>query len=346
MITYRKSEQIRLERRADPEPPFFCSTLISAYAPKRDAPVAVDYFNLTSTAPERSDTIVCHDVERALGDELERRPFTAPLLIDATGFAESLFGAGEAAAQFCSGQNLATLVLVSSAGSLPAPDGSTALAIACWPDDLGDLERLFQQAGDEGRFWGAFIPIIDPVTTSLGTLERLAASAARHGAAFLASAPIDSDPSALRSLAERSDVAEEEYERIFHTNPESLLVATERHIAALASEHGLIDHVILPESFENENWRAAAMLSRCGARRIRMDGEDEIGWSILRSARIIAHLTKPLAQVSSAASLSIVGDLELPAVDALEEWLATGRAHFIDEVDARWRLRRDHGAGG
>jgi hypothetical protein len=219
------------------------------------------------------------------------------------------------------------------------------VTIAIWPVDFPRLQELFANARDRRLHWGVVIPVIFPATTHLGTLRDLADLAREHGAMFLASLPLELDPTARKAIAETLSPTDdrESYEMLFHADLEPIHIATERHIAALAADIGIADFIQPPRWHERSNWNAAILLTLAATRMIGMKREVEIASRIARSARAVAQLDKPLERIASAASLSIVESLDDISVDILTEWLETGRSTFVDHINKQWRLRRDVG---
>jgi hypothetical protein len=256
-----------------------------------------------------------------------------PVLIEAAEFAETIFRRGDEALKFFPD----ALHLISTRGAVPESKPA-ALAIATWPLEFERLETLFADA--RGFAWGAAVPVMHPVTTDLEALERLADLAREHGASFLASITIDIDPTAKQVIAASN---EEAYALLFHGGAEALHVATERHIAALAAERGMLDFITPPRWEQKSNWNAAVLLTLIATRMIAMDHDVELAGTIARSARVVAELDKPVERIAEAASLSIVESLDEASVDILSEWLESGRATFAERVNREWRLRRDAG---
>jgi hypothetical protein len=319
VILYRKTPQLRIRRSVAPAPPYWAATTIAPYASRRAVPVAVDYLDLRATAAEKLDVSVANSIE--LPPRIE-----PPVLIEATGNAEEVFRRGEVIAS----QVRDPLLLASSAPT--ACEGT--VVIAAWPRFD---EAVFAAAS---RFnWGVAIPIAYPATTGIEMLNALAAAAARHGAKFLAPFAIELDATAKQALA----IDDETYERLFHADLDPIHTATERHVAALAHEHGMADFLLPPRFGERSNWNAAIVLTLTASRMIAMEHELELAGALARSARVVAELDKPIARVAEAASLSIVEALDEVSVEVLTEWIETGRSGFVDRVDGMWRVRRDHG---
>ncbi len=313
---------LRVKRAAAPEPPFWHRTAISPYAARRGSPVSIDYFDLVASQVEKTDTT---------SNAIPNEHYDEPLLIDATEFVETIARRGEEAlARF-----EAPMFLISTRGALPErmPQGGV-LVISAWPLDLERLEKLFVS----NFTWGVAVPILHPVTTNLADLERLADLA--KGASFFTSINVQIDPAAKQELSRNDDDA---YELLFHGDVEALNVATERHIAALAHERGMLDFIPPPRWEEKSNWNAAVLLTLTAARMIAMDRDVELAGTLARSARAVAALEKPIARIAEAASLSIVETLDEVSVDLLSEWLESGRASFAEGVNREWRLRRDAG---
>lgn len=312
MILYRKVPQLRIRRSAAPEPPFWAATTIAPYSAKRATPVAIDFLTLRATGAEKLEVTICEDVR----DELDRaRTIEAPVLIDGTGAAEQVFRRSAEAREWCEEHELPAQLLT-----------SRGLAI-----------RI------ESDRWGVGVPVVYPRTTELGELERLADEAQRDGAAFLAAIPIETEPTAKQALALSMDLAadDDRYSMLFHADIAPIVLATERHIAALASERGMADFVLPPRWDERSNWNAAVLLTLTASRMIAMELDLDLAGTIARSARAIAELDKPLTRIAESASLSIIGGLDETSVEMLSQWLASGSSMFAEFVDEQWRLRRD-----
>jgi hypothetical protein len=346
LIVYRKTHGLRVTRAAAPEPPFWSATAISPYSARRGGPVAIDYAKLQASLAEKLEVNVCDSVT----DELERstghHPLHDPVLIDATGFAELVFRRGEEALAFCAGQSVDPIFLISTHGAVPEsmPDGSV-LAISVWPLEFHRFEPLFTAARERGHRWGVAVPVIFPVTTGLIALRELADAAAARGAAFLAALPVEVDPTARQAIASSLalDDDDETYTALFHSDLETIHVATERHIAALAAERGIQDFVTPPRWEKRSNWNAAVLLTLTASRMLAMQRDVELAWTLWRSAKVVASLDKPLARVAEAASLAIIEALDVVSVEILTEWLESGEAEFATAIAREWRLRRDHG---
>lgn len=299
MILYRKTPQLRVRRAAAPEPPYWAATTIAPYGSRRAIPLAIDYLDLRATAAEKLEVTVCDRIE--VPSRVD-----APVLIDATGNAEIVFGRGAELASAIPGAMLLT------SGEIPYTVKTTT---------------------------GVAIPVIYPLTTNLDTLNDIAMKAKEQGATFLASFAIELDATAKHVLA----TDDETYETLFHGNLDAIHTATERHIAALAAEHGMADFILPPRWDERSNWNAAIALTLAASRMIAMEHDLELAGTLARSARIVAELDKPIARIAEAASLSIVEALDDASVDILTEWLESGSAAFLQRIDEMWRLRRDHG---
>jgi hypothetical protein len=337
LIIYRKTSHLRLQRVPIPEPPYWAATIIAPYSPRRAAPIAIDYIDLQATRAERFEVAVCDDVRDELERAAERARVREPVLIDAAEFVEVVFRRGEEALEFCTENDSAAIYLLSARGALPegSPDGST-VAIATWPAEFDRLQALFDEARARRLRWGVVIPVMYPVTTNLTALAQLAEAA--HGATFFAALPIDVDASARKVIAE-----DESYEMLFHADLEPIHVATERHIAALAAEIGSDDFIVPPRWERRTNWNASVLLTLAASRMLAMKRDVETAWRIVRSARTIVQLDKPIERVAQAASLSIIESLDPISIEALTEWIETGRSSFVDHIAKQWRLRRDVG---
>jgi hypothetical protein len=341
LILYRKARGLRVQRTQVPEPPYWAATSIAPYGARRGAPIAIDYLDLHASVVDRGEVTVCEDV----ADALERSPaLHDPVLIEATGTAELVFRRGDDAFRYCCKVGDPAIHLISTEGALPASACDRAVvAIATWPLQMDRLEALFAEAAGRRFHWGAAVPVIFPLTTGLTALGRLAELAQQSGASFLASFPIDIDAAARKAIAQGLTGDRESYDMLFHADLEPLHTATERHIAALAAEIGVDDFIVPPRFEERSNWNAAVLLTLAATRMIAMKREVETASRIARSARIVAHLGKPLLRVAEAANLSIIDGLDEISADVLSEWLDCGRSAFVDHVSKQWRLRRDVG---
>ena len=363
MIIYRKTSHLRLQRVPIPEPPYWAATIIAPYSPRRAEPIAIDYLDLQATRAERFEVAVCDDVRDELERAAERGRVREPVLIDAAESAEVVFRRGEEALEFCAENDSAAIHLVSSRGALPQnvgrvlnpsdvlnpsgevlsspgrienPPHMATVAIAPWPLEFDRVQALFDEARARQLRWGVVVPVMYPVTTNLTALAQLAEAA--HGATFFAALPIDLDPAARKAVAE-----EESYEMLFHADLEPIHVATERHIAALAAEIGSEDFIVPPRWERRTNWNASVLLTLAASRMLAMKRDVETAWRIVRSARAIVQLEKPIERVAEAAHLSIIESLDPISVEALTEWIETGRSSFVDHIAKQWRLRRDAG---
>jgi hypothetical protein len=346
LIVYRKTHGLRITRATAPEPPFWSATAISPYSARRGGPVAIDYAKLQATLAEKLDVNVCDAVRDELERSSERHVLRDPVLIDATGFAEHVFRRGEEALAFCAEQTLDPLFLISTGGSVPESMPADAiLAISAWPLELHRLQPLFAAARERGHRWGVAVPMIFPVTTDLVALRRLAEAAKEEGAAFLAALPVEVDPPARQAIASSLalDDDEETYAALFHSDLETIHVATERHLAALAYERGMEDFIVPPRWQRRSNWNAAILLTLTASRMLAMKRDVELAWTLWRSGKAVATLDKPLALVAEAASLSIIEALDEASVEILTEWLVSGEAEFVTKIAREWRVRRDHG---
>lgn len=344
MIHYQKKPRLRIEASTAPQTPFWQRTMLSPYGEDRSRPVSLDYGLLSASARSHGEVAVCTDV----ADQLARTPRTVeePILIDATGSAEQVFRRGEILLRTLERDRTGVLHLIDTDGVMPRIEGtSPTIAVSCWPPRLDDLRAQFAEAAASGLRWGAVIPLLFPLTTRLSFLERIADEAAHQGAAFLAGIPFDLEPTAKSALAASIDSREEDaaFTTLFHEDLELVVIASERHVAALAAERGLADW-IRAGSEEPSNWKAATVLAVAGTRMVRMKRRVELGWTLLRSARHVAQLPKPLTTIAASASLSIIEPLDEVSSEVLSEWLEQGTAELLDEVDRAWRLRRDHRA--
>lgn len=346
MIVYKKTQHLRLTRANVPEPPYWAATTIAPYSPRRAAPIAVDYIDLRASCADRFEVAVCENVRDDLERTISRHPLHAPVMIDATEFAEVIFRRGQEALQFCAEQQVGALHLVSARGELPAEvQDDAVIAIAPWPLEFARIETLFAEAKERGLRWGVVIPIIYPVTTDLTALAELAELAKKYAASFFAGAPVELDATARNALARSltGDEQNDTYEMLFHADLGPIRLATERHIAALAGEINAEDFVIPPRWDRRTNWNGAVLLTLLANRILAMNRDEDLAWRLTRSAKVVAQLEKPIARVAQAASLAIVDSLDEISIDLLTEWLETGRSSFAGHIEKQWRLRRDSG---
>ncbi len=340
MIVYRKSTQLRTRRASAPEPPFWCATSVSPYSARRAAPVAIDYIDLRASASDRIEVTVCESV----AGELERVRLVAPILIEASELAEAVFRRGEEALDFFAQHGLPAVHLISTRGALPEkPHPESTIVIAAWPLEIERLDAMFAEARG---IWGVAVPVLFPVTTDLGALDRLARSAKSRGASFFAAVPVDIDATAKQAIARSLslDGDDETYAMLFHSRLEPVHVATERHIAAIAAEAGMADFIVPPRFEEKSNWNASILLTLTATRMLAMEHEIDLAALLARSARVVADLDKPLTRIAEAASLSIIGALDEVSTGVLTEWLERGTSAFVERINSRWRLQRDAGA--
>jgi len=330
LILYRKTATLRTRRLPAPEPPWWSATLVSPYSGRRGAPVSIDYFDMRASWSDR--------LEVAVSDRKAVEKVGAPLMIDASEFAEVVFRRGEDLLR----ANPGATYLTSSHGAIPSevPEGSI-IAISAWPMDFARLEVLVRAASPHR--WGLVVPVMFPATTDLGGLAQLAGLAAANRASFFAGMTVEMDPTAKQAAAQALSLDEDTYATLFHADLDPIHTATERHIAALAHEHNMSDVVPVQDADEKSNWNASALLTLTASRMIAMERDIETASSIARSARAVAELNKPIARVAEAASLSIVEALDEVSVDILTEWLDSGTSWFVDRVNQEWRLRRDAG---
>ncbi|MFZ2493104.1 MAG: hypothetical protein WA208_16600, partial [Thermoanaerobaculia bacterium] len=203
---------------------------------------------------------------------------------------------------------------------------------------------LFAEASQRGCDWGVVVPVIFPVTTRLDDLARLAELAEAHGPAFFTAVSIDMDATARMAVAQSLGLGsdDDEYTMLFHAPLDPINIATERHVAALAESIGAADFVLPPRWSTKSNWNAAVLLTLVASRMIAMEHEIDLAGDIARSARLAATLDKPLARVAEAAHLGIIEGLDGVSAEILGEWLEDGPVSFVERVNRKWRLRRDH----
>ena len=344
MILYRKAAHLRVQRASAPEPPYWAATSIAPYGPRRGLGVSIDYLDLRASQIARAEVTVCLDVREELERVTRRQPLHDPVVLDATETAELVFGRGDDVLDFCGEQQCAVTVLVSTRGALPHDVPADATVVICpWPLDFHRIEPLFAQANERRLRWGIAIPVIFPVTTNLTALAEIADDAQKNGASFLASMSIELEATAKHALAESLALRDETYDLLFHADLDPIHVATERHIAALAAETGIDDFIVPPRWNQRSNWNAAVLLMLAASRMIAMKHDVELAGRLARSARTVAELDKPIARVAEAARLSIVEGLDDISVDALTEWIESGRSSFVEHINKQWRMRRDSG---
>jgi len=321
MILYKKAPPLRIVRAAAPEPPFWAATTIAPYSARHGL---IDYVALTASAPKRIEVDVCDDLERTW----QSNRVHEPTLIDATESAEIVYRRGD---DLLREYDEPAMFLTSTRGVLPTSDNAVVI-IAAWPLDFVRLQRLFDEARTRQLKWGVAVPVMFPVTTAADALQQLAA--ASDGALFFAALPIETDATARKALADDAEA----YELLFHGDVESLHVTAERRIAGLAAEIGADDFIVPPRWERRSNWNGAALLTLAATRMLAMKHDVETASRIARSARIVAQLDKSLERIAAAAHLSIVESLDDISVDALTEWLETGKSTFVDHINKQWRL--------
>jgi hypothetical protein len=308
VILYRKVPQLRVRRSTAPSAPFWAATTIAPYGARRATPLAIDYLSLRATGAEKLEVTVCEDVR----DELDRtRALASPVLIDAAENAEEVFRRGAEALAWCNEHGVDAQLLTTRG-------------------------HVVQISG------GVAIPLFFPITTDLALLETLADEAQRDGARFFAALPIELEPTAKQALAQSLELAgdDDRYAMLFHADTAPVVLATERHIAALAHERGMADFVLPPHWEEHSNWNASVLLARTASRMIALELDLDLAGQIARSARTVAELDKPLTRIAESASLSIIAGLDETSVAMLTEWLAGDAPSFGEYVDGEWRLRR------
>jgi len=344
LIRYEKKRAIGIARAQTPQPPFWARTTLSPYSWPRTVPLSIDYQSLTARGSEAIEV----EVSDRPGEQLAREAsIEGPVLIDATGPAEMVYQRGKETAEWASLHGLATTRLISPETSAVGQNESIGvmLAVAAWPLALDRIKILFKDLGRSGTKWGVAVPVIYPVATDLETLQSLADNAQEAGARFLAALPIDLEPTAKRALVDVLQLGDEDdaWSTLFHSELDTITIATERHIAALAHERGMIDFVPPPAAEQRTNWNAAVHLTLAATRMLRMKDRTEFAWTLLRAAQSVATLQKPIERIASVASLSIIPGLGPEISIALEEWTRSGSSGLADAIHAQWRLRRDHG---
>lgn len=341
MITYSKAHRLDLRRSPAPQFPFWQRATVAPYGSSATRPVSIDFQRLTATPPPRGVVRVTHDPADLLGRE---RRLEGPALVQSSGFAESVFHRGAEAAKFLVSRSIPVVQLITTEGEPPEPLGTGhVLAIATWPPEIRAIEEIARAASERGGRWGLAIPLVFPVTTRLAFLNEVSSIAEVRGAEFLTAIPVELEPTAKRLVAESAEMemTDDDYDLLFHGDLETILIASERHVAAIASERGLADFIPLPGLENPTNWNAATVLALIGTRMIRMKSDVEMGWELIRSSSVVASLDKPVATIAASASLSIVEQLGDVAAGILEEWLGNRSAEFLRQIDLKWRLRRD-----
>jgi hypothetical protein len=340
LIHYRPGRSLRIRRSPLPEPPFFVRTTVSPYSYAPAQPVAIDYVQLTASGTARDEVVYCEDPK----DMVEReRSLDDPVLVDASGPAESAHFAGADVTCGLIEQRHSVTHLVSSEGALGEIPPEVIVVVAAWPPEIPKIRELCREAAGRVAQCGVIVPVVPAITTDINLVNDICAAAVEGGAKFLASVTIEADPGARRAIAavrEGSD-DEEEYASLFDFRDDTLLAATERHIAAFATEHGLGTLVPVASSEPFSNIAAAALLTSCATKMLRMERDVEVAWKLQRSAAIVTQLGKPLRWIADAAPLSIVEGLDETSIAILSDWLSAKRPKFVKQIDAAWNVRRD-----
>jgi len=341
LIQIRKTRKLRIVTEAAPRTPLWArTTILPAWPPAHHA-LSIDLGNLTASAAPRAIDVCAEPADQL---NRERQRLVAPAVVDARGVAEPTYRGGSEASGFCHDNSIAHTLVVSTDAALPDRiDTCEMITIVAWPPDPGALAAMASLAASSGAPWGIAVPVMFPATTELGLIDAIAEIASKSGAAFLTGFAIDTDAAARRHLAASTGVDEDGYSLLFHGDVDTLQLATERHIAAVAHARGLSDFALPPDWATRTNWNAAIALALAGTRLVSMQRNVELGWDILRASAAVATLDKPLVTIAEQASLSIVEPLPEAVVDCLGEWLETGSSSFFRSVDDDWRLRRDAG---
>lgn len=337
MTSYRRRETLRARRYVAPEPPFFCATALSPYTSGGDPFIAIDLIDGLATAADRDELAVCHDSAA----ELERmKMLREPLLIDGSSTAETTCGEAAKLLQAAVRQKFRVTYVGSAAAPRADVSDADVVVLSAW-SPTAETRPITAPALRSGAKWGIVVPIIPPLTTELTLLTELVANAAEAGASFCVPLALDIDPVARHAAVSRlEDVDDETFAWMFDERFDLVVVSTERHLAALAHERGMSDVVPLPDV--PVNWRMATLLTQIGYKLQRMERDVELAWALQKSARIIAALKKPVDLIATAASLAIVNGLDATSIEVVEQSLREQRSDFADEVNADWRLRRDH----
>lgn len=335
MITHRRITQLRLQRTAHPQPPFWQALTIAPYGTGRGAPVQLNYATLTADARARVDV----SVTRSVRDQLEReKRIESPALVEASEGSELVYRRGEDTLAALADLGVDAVCLVSSNGAVPAvePSARCLVAVSCWPLHFKDIESSFQRCSGRGLTWGAVLPLLHPITTAAAVIDRLADLAAKHGARFFAGIPFETEPAARQALAAMQPLDDAAVAELFDSDLEAIVVAAERASARAATSRAILDHVpsLAPLT---SNWTSAMKLSLAGTRLIRMGEDVELGWTLHQSSKLVARLHKPVEHIAASASLAIIDSLDSTSVAALEQWLREGRSEFFEDVDGRWR---------
>ncbi len=336
MITHQKISQLRLQRATHPQAPFWQATTVAPYGVPRGQGIALNYLSLSATGKAKSEVTVT----QAVGGQLEREQrLDEPVLVESAEVTETIFRRGEEAMRILQSRGASAMQLISTTGRVPAiePAERSSLIVSCWPLLAGDLSRLFRRAAEAQFRWGALIPAMMPPDACDDELRTIADLAAENGASFLASVPIDLDPSAKHAVADSLGGSPDTWQSLFDGDWDDESAETERLVAKLAHERSLADRIVPPGLDGHDNWTAAIMLSIAGARLLRLKKDVELGWTLLRSSKLVAQLHKPIDRIASAASLSIIQTLDIASVAALEAWLRSDDTTFFDEIDADWR---------
>lgn len=306
---------------------------MSPYTFPRSAPLAIDFTEALATAPSRIDV----GVAASPVDAIEReRLLRGPVLIDATGTAETVYGCGGAIAS--SLPTTEPLLFLASAEGGAAPVTNAVNLLVAWPLDFDRIEAA--ASAFAATRWGLVVPLLPALTSTKQVTERLVSLAHAHGAEFVAGEPLDIDAAARNTIASMVGADEELFTTIFDER-DLEIVSAERHLAALAVELGMNDALPMSIFGDATNWSGAVLLVQTATRMFRMEHEVELAWALQRSARLIATLSKPISLIAETASLSIIEGLDDASLDILDEWLGGQRPAFVEEIHRRWRLRRD-----
>ena len=74
-----------------------------------------------------------------------------------------------------------------------------------------------------------------------------------------------------------------------------------------------------------------------------MKREEEPAWRMTRSAEPSRSWRSRSSASRKPRGSAIIEALDQTSVDALTEWLQTGRSSFAGHIEKQWRLRRDSG---
>lgn len=339
MIHYKVGGRVRFHQNREIQPPFWQATTVHLYSPDvRSLPLGIDFLRLKGSAHRSLDVSV-----PAILDDLNLDRVPSPILIDAWGPEEVIYRRGDRLLHELP-SDARPMLLLSADGDVPLEMSAATpqLIVTAWPLDLVALESIASRASKTGFDWGVLIPVIFPLTTNLDIIETISNTARRYGASFMASSSIELDSKARGAVASMcDDLDEETWATLFDADLDRIHLSTERHIAALAHQHGIADTIAPPLGESRSNRAAAVLLSRVGSRMVKMDHDVELGWKFLKASGRVATFDKEIARVASTAHITIIPELEDEILaEVVEQWLENGEAEFADHIDDKWRLTR------